>query len=59
MSLILTATTVALFLQGITEYNFGNSAVMKAFWSVTGSLIILKMSFMDNKKIVRGTHGKQ
>lgn len=51
LSLILTATTAALFLQGVTEYNFGNSAVMKAFWLVAGSLMILKASFLDSRKV--------
>lgn len=31
-SLIIASSTFALELQGLTEYNFGNSAVMKAYW---------------------------
>ena len=34
-------STLALVLQGLTEYNFGNSAVMKIFWLVQGSMLIL------------------
>lgn len=45
LCLIVFATTTALFLQGLTEYNFGNSAVMKAFWLVVGSLITLSLEY--------------
>ena len=41
-SLIIAATTLAVFIQGITEYNFGNSAVMKAFWLVAGCFFLIK-----------------
>lgn len=41
-SLIIAASTLAMFIQGITEYNFGNSAVMKAFWLVLASNILMK-----------------
>ena len=50
-SLIIAATTLAVFIQGITEYNFGNSAVMKAFWLVTGCLFLIKMIDMDKKRL--------
>lgn len=42
-SLIIASSTVALMLQGITEYNFGNSAVMKAYWLVLGCILVMKM----------------
>ena len=45
-SLILAASTLAIFIQGITEYNFGNSAVMKAFWMVIGCLVLIKANGM-------------
>ena len=41
-SLIIAASILAIFIQGITEYNFGNSAVMKAFWLVLTSNILSK-----------------
>ena len=50
-SLIIAATTLAVFIQGITEYNFGNSAVMKALWLVTGCLFLIKMIDMDKKRL--------
>lgn len=37
--------TLALVLQGLTEYNFGNSAVMKAFWLVLGCLLVLDYNY--------------
>ena len=33
--------TLALIVQGMTEYNFGNSAVMKCFWLTEGCLLVL------------------
>ena len=47
--LIIAASTTALFLHGLTEYNFGNSAVMKAFWLVCASLLIIH-NITDVKK---------
>ena len=41
-SLIIAASTLAVFIQGIAEYNFGNSAVMKAFWLVIASNTLMK-----------------
>ena len=41
-ALMLSSSTLSLVLQGLTEYNFGNSAVMKAFWLVLGCLIVLE-----------------
>ena len=40
IALIIASSTIALFIQGITEYNFGNSAVMKAYWLLTGDLCV-------------------
>lgn len=49
-ALIIASSTLALFIQGITEYNFGNSAVMKAFWLITGVLcVVIKL----NEKFAR------
>ena len=39
--LVFAASTVALFVHGLTEYIFGNSAVMKAFWLISASLLII------------------
>lgn len=40
-ALMMCTSTLALVLQGLTEYNFGNSAVMKSFWLVQGCLFVL------------------
>ena len=41
-SLMIACSTVALMIQGFTEYNFGNSAVMKVYWLVLGCLLVMK-----------------
>lgn len=46
-ALMMSMATLALVLQGCTEYNFGNSAVMKSFWLVQGCLLVL--SYVDKK----------
>ena len=38
---MIACSTLGLILQGFTEYNFGNSAVMKSFWLVIGCLAVL------------------
>lgn len=38
---LIVAVTAALLLQGLTEYNFGNSAVIRFYWLVVGSLVAL------------------
>lgn len=40
-ALMMCVSSLALVLQGLTEYNFGNSAVMKSFWLVQGCLLVL------------------
>ena len=40
-SLMIVGSTSALLLQGLTEYNFGNGAVMKIYWLVLACLIVL------------------
>ena len=50
LSLIFATTTFALFLQGVTEYNFGNSAVMKAFWMVCASILTIYKYIEDKAK---------
>lgn len=42
---MISMSTLALVLQGLTEYNFGNSAVMKAFWLVLGCLLVLDYNY--------------
>lgn len=42
-ALIIAASTFALFVQGLTEYNFGNSAVMKSYWLLLGCMLVLKL----------------
>ena len=49
-ALIMCASAVAIVLQGGTEYNFGNSAVMKCFWLVQGCLLVLSRGWSVNKK---------
>ena len=34
-------SSLALLLQGFTEYNFGNSAVIKYYWATLGCLLVL------------------
>lgn len=41
-SLIIACSTTALMLQGVTEYNFGNSAVVKIFWLILGCILVMK-----------------
>lgn len=43
-ALLAFGVTLALLLQGMTEYNFGNSAVIKFYWTVLGCLLILTRS---------------
>lgn len=50
LSLIFATTMFALFLQGVTEYNFGNSAVMKAFWLTSASILIIHKYTNDKIK---------
>lgn len=40
-SLMISTSTITLLLQGLTEYNFGNSAVVKIYWLVMGCLLVL------------------
>lgn len=40
-ALMIVGATGALMIQGLTEYNFGNSSVMKIYWLVLACLIIL------------------
>ena len=47
-ALMLFTFTLSLSLQGLTENNFGNSAVMKAFWLLLGCLLVLDYNY--NKK---------
>lgn len=49
-SLIMAMSTLALFIQGLTEYNFGNSAVMKAYWLVMGCMLVAKMNSKELRK---------
>lgn len=50
-ALIIASSTLALFIQGITEYNFGNSAVMKAYWLITGILcVVIKLNEKFSRK---------
>ncbi len=46
-ALMMVMSTLALILQGLTEYNFGNSAVMKCFWLAEGCLLVLSQTWKD------------
>ncbi len=46
-TLMMAMSTLALILQGLTEYNFGNSAVMKCFWLAEGCLLVLSQTWKD------------
>lgn len=48
-ALMIVGSTGALILQGLTEYNFGNGAVMKLYWLVLGCLVVLASCY--NKEI--------
>ena len=40
-ALMIVGSTTALMLQGLTEYNFGNSSVMKIYWFVLACLVVM------------------
>ena len=40
-ALMIVGSTTVLLLQGMTEYNFGNSSVMKIYWFVLACLIVM------------------
>lgn len=48
-ALMMCASTLALVLQGLTEYNFGNSAVMKCFWLLQGCLLVLSKTWKNKQ----------
>ena len=48
-ALMITASTAALVLQGLTEYNFGNGAVMKIYWLILACLIVLVKAYNEEK----------
>ena len=47
-SLMIASSTTALFLQGLTEYNFGNGAVMKIYWLVLACLVVSANAYNKN-----------
>lgn len=49
-ALMIVGSTGALLLQGLTEYNFGNSSVMKIYWLVLACLIILASKYNSRMK---------
>ena len=46
-NLMIIGSTIALFLQGLTEYNFGNSSVMKIYWLVLACLVVLVKEYNE------------
>lgn len=46
-SLMIVASTTALLLQGLTEYNFGNSAIVKVYWFILGCLLVITCKKSD------------
>lgn len=49
-ALMIVGATSALLFQGFTEYNFGNSSVMKIYWFVLACLIILANNYGCKEK---------
>lgn len=41
-ALMISMSMLSLVIQGLTEYNFGNSAVMKCMWLLIGCLVVLE-----------------
>lgn len=52
-ALMIVGSTTALLLQGLTEYNFGNSSVMKIYWFVLACLIVLASAYNKAKLEVK------
>lgn len=50
-ALMISMSMLALVLQGLTEYNFGNSAVMKCMWLLMGCLVVLEYG-NDDKDVL-------
>lgn len=48
-NLMIIGSTIALFLQGLTEYNFGNSSVMKIYWLILACLVVLVKEYNEEK----------
>lgn len=46
-ALLIFGVTISLMLQGMTEYNFGNSAVIKYYWTVLGCLLVFTRNRYD------------
>lgn len=44
-ALMMGMMSISLFLQGLTEYNFGNSFVVKTFWLLFACLLVLAMEY--------------
>ena len=49
-ALMITAATVCLLLQGFTEYNVGNSAVIKMYWLLLGECLLLSELYNEYNK---------
>lgn len=50
-ALMIVSATVCLLLQGFTEYNVGNSAVIKMYWLVLGLLVVLSELYKKETNI--------
>lgn len=50
-ALMIVSATVCLLLQGFTEYNVGNSAVIKMYWLVLGLLVVLSECYKKETNI--------
>ena len=50
-ALMIVSATVCLLLQGFTEYNVGNSAVIKMYWLVLGLLVVLSEFYKKETNI--------
>lgn len=47
-ALMIVSATICLLLQGFTEYNVGNSAVIKMYWCTFGLLVVLENISIKN-----------
>ena len=48
-NLMIIGSTTTLLLQGMTEYNFGNSSVMKIYWFVLACLLVLAKEYSQEQ----------
>ncbi|MGN1393932.1 MAG: O-antigen ligase family protein [Succinivibrionaceae bacterium] len=50
ISLMIFVSTLSIEIQGLTEYNFGNSAVTKTYWLLLGMLLVFRLYLKNTIK---------